>query len=100
MRRICGGRDLRTSSGCAVQAKNAELARRTAKLSEDDYEQLRVEFEERLAAAERKAYALAKERDALRRGTEKLNSVNELLKVLATLIRFPRSQHSHACYLE
>lgn len=67
----------------APQAKNQELACRTAKLSEADYEELRVEFEERLAAAERRVYALTKERDALRRGTDKLTSANELLKVLA-----------------
>lgn len=42
---------------------------------------MRVEFEERLSAAERRVYALTKERDALRRGTEKLTSANELLKV-------------------
>lgn len=69
-----------------TQEKNQQLARRTAKLSEDDFEQLRGEFEERLAAAERKCYALTKERDALRRGTEKLSSANELLKVCLVFV--------------
>lgn len=63
-----------------IMARNEELARKAAKVSEDDLAAAQAEFEARCATAERKVYALTKERDALRRGSEKLNSVNELLK--------------------
>ena len=108
-----------------MQARNEELARKVAKVSEDDMAAAQAEFEARCATAERKVrsaaastkhllcfmagqltqaccckdgrqltrhaahslpcglvqvYALTKERDALRRGSEKLNSINELLK--------------------
>ena len=43
-------------------------------------EAVRAEFEARLAAADRKVYALSTERDALRRGNEKLGTVTDLLK--------------------
>ena len=49
-------------------------------MSEADLETARQEFETRLAAADRKVYALSKERDALRRGNEKLGAVQDLLK--------------------
>jgi len=49
-------------------------------VSEADLETARQEFETRLAAADRKVYALSKERDALRRGNEKLGAVQDLLK--------------------
>ena len=37
-----------------LQAKNAELVLRTAKISEQELEELQAEFEKRLGAAERK----------------------------------------------
>jgi len=37
-----------------LQVKNEELALRTARISEQDFEEIRSEFEQRLAAAERK----------------------------------------------
>ena len=37
-----------------LQVKNEELALRTARISEQDVEEVRTEFEQRLAAAERK----------------------------------------------
>ena len=37
-----------------LQSKNEELALRTARISEQDFEEVRSEFEQRLAAAERK----------------------------------------------
>lgn len=48
---------------------------------------MRAEFESRLGAAERKVYALTKERDALRRGADKLNSVNDLVKEKDAIIQ-------------
>ena len=62
------------------QARNEELARKSAKASEEDIQQLTEEYEVRLGAAERKVYALTKERDMLKRGTEKLSSATDLLK--------------------
>lgn len=62
-----------------IKAKNEELARPVMEL-EKDHEELRKEFEQRLGSAERKIYALTKERDALKRGSVKLMSANELLK--------------------
>ncbi len=53
---------------------------------------MRVEFESRLGAAERKVYALTKERDALRRGADKLNSVNDLVKEKDAIIQQVPSQ--------
>ncbi|KAK9829150.1 hypothetical protein WJX72_004204 [[Myrmecia] bisecta] len=63
-----------------LMARNEELARKAQKISEEDLDSMQAEFEARLGTAERKVYALTKERDALRRGTEKLSTVNELLK--------------------
>lgn len=62
------------------QARNEELARKSAKASEEDIKQLTEEMEARLGASERKVYALTKEREMLRRGNEKLASANDLLK--------------------
>jgi hypothetical protein len=56
------------------------LAQRASAVSEADLETARQEFEARLAAADRKVYALSKERDALRRGNEKLGAIQDLLK--------------------
>lgn len=64
----------------ARQEKNEELVLRGARVSEVDLEAMRCEFEQRLAASERKVYALTKERDALRRGSEKLSTANDLVK--------------------
>ena len=63
-----------------MQARNEELARKASKASEEDIKTLTDEYEARLGAAERKVYALSKERDMLKRGTEKLSSATETLK--------------------
>eukprot|EP00803_Ostreobium_quekettii_P008079 evm.model.scf_194.7 EVM.evm.TU.scf_194.7 scf_194:69068-76365(+) len=60
-----------------LQAQNEELELHAKELEDDS---LQKEFEQRLGAAERKVYALTKERDALKRGSGKLTSANELLK--------------------
>lgn len=49
-------------------------------MSENDLEELRSEFEVRLAASERKVYALSKERDALRKGGEKLSEYGATIR--------------------
>ena len=69
------------------QARNEDLARSAAALSEQDAETMRLEFEARLGAAERKVYALTKERDALRRGAEKHASVADLVKEKDAIIQ-------------
>ncbi|KAK9864159.1 hypothetical protein WJX84_002054, partial [Apatococcus fuscideae] len=71
----------------ALQKKNEELARSKAKVSEEDLETMRAEFEHRLAESTRKVYAITKERDALRRGSDKLSSVNELIKEKDSIIQ-------------
>ncbi|KAK9865958.1 hypothetical protein WJX84_011519 [Apatococcus fuscideae] len=71
----------------ALQRKNEELARSKAKVSEEDLETMRAEFEHRLAESTRKVYAITKERDALRRGSDKLSSVNELIKEKDSIIQ-------------
>ena len=76
-----------SESYCWVQRKNEELARSKAKVSEEDLETMRGEFEQRLADATRKVYAITKERDALRRGSDKLSSVNELIKEKDSIIQ-------------
>ncbi len=48
---------------------------------------MRAEFEARLGAVDRKVYALTKERDALRRGADKLNSANDLVKEKDAIIQ-------------
>ncbi len=48
-------------------------------VSEADLEEVRADLEGRLAAAERRAYALAKERDALRRTADGMAAVNAQL---------------------
>ncbi|BDA43326.1 TATA element modulatory factor at C-terminar half [Coccomyxa sp. Obi] len=70
-----------------LMARNEELALKSAAISEEDLEAMRAEFESRLGAAERKVYALTKERDALRRGTDKLNSINDLVKEKDAIIQ-------------
>ena len=74
-------------SAAWLQARNEELARKSAAISEEDLEAVRAEFEARLGAAERKVYALSKERDALRRGADKLNSANDLVKEKDAIIQ-------------
>ena len=69
-----------------LQSHNEELARKSAAISEEDFEAMRAEFQGRLETAERKVYALTKERDALRRGTDKLSSANDLLKEKDSII--------------
>ena len=49
------------------------------------------EFEARLAASERKVYALTKERDALRRGSEKLSGLDDLLREKDSIITQARA---------
>lgn len=63
----------------ALQEKNEALALRATRISEGELEEMRREFESRLATAERKVYALTKERDALKKGTEKLADYNALV---------------------
>lgn len=70
-----------------LQAKNEELARKSAAISEEDLDSVRAEFEARLGVADRKVYALTKERDALRRGADKLNSANDLVKEKDAIIQ-------------
>ena len=70
-----------------MQARNEELARKSAAVSEQDLEAMRAEFHARMEAAERKVYALTKEREALRRGTDKLSSANDLLKEKDAIIQ-------------
>ena len=72
------------------QAKNEELARKSAAISEEDMEAVRAEFEARLGAADRKVYALTKERDALRRGADRLNSAHDLVKEKDAIIQQAR----------
>ena len=57
---------------------------------------MRAEFEARLGAADRKVYALTKERDALRRGADKLVSANDLIKEKDAIIQQARARP--ACY--
>lgn len=63
-----------------LQDRNEQLALKSAALSEADFESVRGEFEQRLAAAERKVYALTKERDALRKGAEKLTESHNIIR--------------------
>lgn len=51
-----------------------------AKVSESDLEAVRKECDAQVQASERKVYALTKERDALKKGMEKVAVLNELLK--------------------
>ncbi|KAG1674585.1 hypothetical protein FOA52_001834 [Chlamydomonas sp. UWO 241] len=64
----------------SLTERNEELALRSSKISEQDFEEVRSEFETRLGAAERKVYALTKERDALRKGSEKLADYSATIK--------------------
>lgn len=70
-----------------LQQKNEELVLKTAKISEQELEEMRAEFEKRLGAAERKVYALTKERDALKRGNEKLGDYGNLLREKDDIIK-------------
>lgn len=65
---------------CQYQERNEELARKSAKASEEDIKTLTDEYEVRLGTSERKVYALTKERDMLKRGQEKLTSATDLVK--------------------
>ena len=59
---------------------------KAAKVSEEDMAAVQAECERRLGAAERKVYALVKERDVLRRGSDKLSSAHDLLKEKDSII--------------
>jgi hypothetical protein len=50
-----------------LQKKNQELVLKGAKVSEEDMAELQEEFETRLGRAERRIFALTKERDTLKR---------------------------------
>ncbi|GFH26866.1 TMF_TATA_bd domain-containing protein [Haematococcus lacustris] len=63
-----------------LQDKAEVAALKSAKVSEADLEDMRKECEQRLGAAERKVYALTKERDALKRGNEKLADYTSLIR--------------------
>lgn len=69
-----------------LQVRNEELVVKAAKVSEEDMAAVQAECERRLGAAERKVYALVKERDALRRGSDKLSSAHDLLKEKDSII--------------
>ena len=58
---------------------------------------MRAEFEARLGAADRKVYALTKERDALRRGADKLNSANDLVKEKDAIIQQAGPRFGQPC---
>lgn len=72
--------------GHSLQVRNEELVVKAAKVSEEDMAAVQAECERRLGAAERKVYALVKERDALRRGSDKLSSAHDLLKEKDSII--------------
>lgn len=69
-----------------VQGRNEELARKSAKASEEDIKTLTDEYEARIGASERKVYALTKERDMLKRGQDKLTSATDLVKEKDSII--------------
>lgn len=70
-------------------------------VSEADLDAVRAEFETRLAASDRKVYALSKERDALRRGNEKLATLTDLLKekdaIISQACAAPCCHHLKLC---
>eukprot|EP00873_Tetraselmis_striata_P032919 jgi/Tetstr1/453183/TSEL_040200.t1 len=63
-----------------LMERNEQLVRKAHKVSQEDIDELQKEFETRLGAAERKVYALTKERDALKRGAERLANMEGILK--------------------
>lgn len=60
--------------------RNEQLALKAVKVSEEDLESLRSEFEQRLAAAERKCFQLQKEKDALRKTASKSADMDAIIK--------------------
>ena len=66
-------------AAASLAQKNEELVLSSAAVSEKDVEDMRAEFESRLAASERKAANLLKERDELRK-SNKSNNVEALLR--------------------
>ena len=81
-----------------MQVRNEELVVKAAKVSEEDMAAVQAECGRRLGAAERKVYALVKERDALRRGSDKLSSAHDLLKEKDSIIaQVPASLLNFAC---
>lgn len=50
-----------------MQKKNQELVLKGVKVSEEDMAELQTEFETRLGRAERRVFALTKERDTVKR---------------------------------
>lgn len=74
----------------ALQERNEELtAHSEAQLAAQaaQAQEVKAEMETRLAATERKVYALTKERDALRKTGDKLADVNTLLKEKDDIIK-------------
>ncbi|KAL3150595.1 hypothetical protein ABBQ32_000402 [Trebouxia sp. C0010 RCD-2024] len=71
-----------------LQAREKQLERQGQQLAsmQEVQHQLQAECGRRLGAAERKVYALVKERDALRRGSDKLSSAHDLLKEKDSII--------------
>ena len=63
-----------------LQERNEELAKRQARVSEGDMDTMRAEFQDRLSAAERRAYALQKERDSAKRAAEKATSLQDVIR--------------------
>lgn len=70
-----------------LQEQNEAQELRDSPGGGQDLDSVRAEAAQRVAAAERKVYALSKERDALKRGSEKLTSATDLLKEKDDIIR-------------
>ena len=102
---VCIALSILIHQNLLLQVRNEELVVKAAKVSEEDMASVQAECERRLGVAERKVYALAKERDALRRGSDKLSSAHDLLKekdsIIAQVLPAPLSQHlsAHTCLL-
>ncbi len=73
------------------------MALRSSKVSEQDLEEMRAEYEQRLGAAERKVYAISKERDALKKGSEKINEYSGLIKEKDAIIKQVHGGHQPRC---
>lgn len=69
------------------QLENLQGANQKATSLEQEVEAVKNEYGERLAAAERKSYALSKERDRLKKDLEKKGNTSELLKEKENFIK-------------
>lgn len=84
--------------GCAAQGSEEDPVRDAVKslslcfvgwlqVSEQDLSEMQTEFQQRLSAADRRVYALTKERDALKRDSERLSEVNALIREKDDIIK-------------